>query len=111
MRLRVAEENREAESLIPPAQADGSKIGVNYADAYVKALNTELADGRKVACKRKGLKIVLGIGDRQGEGLMRRLEHGPDVRTILRKALEEAAASAGARFVVESGTIYLEMEA
>jgi hypothetical protein len=109
MKTRLAEENRSAEALIPPAQPDGSRIGVNYADAYLKAMNIDLTDGRKVAVKRKGLKILLQIGERKGEGLMRRLENGPDVKNILRKAIEEAALAAGSRFWVEEGIIYLDL--
>lgn len=110
MKLRVCEENRKAEELIPPAQPDGSKIGVNYADAYIKGLNVTLEDGTRVSCKRRGLKVTLAIGDRKGEALMRRLEHGPDVRNILRAALEEAAQAAGVRFLVEESKIYLETQ-
>jgi hypothetical protein len=109
MKVRIAQENRDAEALIPPAEPDGSKIGVNYADAYLKALNVELLGGPRVTAKRKGLKVLLQIGERKGEGLMRRLEHGPDVKAILRRALEEASAAAGARFSVEDGDIYLEL--
>lgn len=104
--IRINEENVAAESLLPPAQPDGSRIGVNYTDAYLKSLNTEIEGGRKVAAKRKGLKITVTVGDRTGEGLMRRLEHGPDPRVILRKALEEAAGAAGEHFVVENGVMY-----
>ncbi len=108
MRTRIAGENRDAEAFIPPAQPDGSRIGANYADAYLKAMNVDLDGGRKVTAKRKGLKITLQIGDRKGEGLLRRLEHGPDAKTILQKALEEAAQAAGSRFSVEDGVMYLE---
>ena len=108
MKLRIAEENTEAENLIPPAALDGSRIGVNHADAYIKAMNVDLEDGRKVTCKRKGLKVLLTVGDRKGEALMRRIEHGPDVKNILRRALEAAAAEAGTTFSVEDGVIFLE---
>ena len=108
-RTRIAEERREAEDLISPARPDGSGIGVNYADAYVEAMNVELGDGTKIGCKRKGLKILLSIGDRQGEALLRRIENGPDVKKILRRALEEAAAQASSTFTVEDGVIYLEV--
>ncbi len=109
MKTRIALENQDAENLIPPAQPDNSKIGVHYADAYLKALNVETADGKKVTAKRKGLKVLLQLGERKGEGLMRRLEHGPDVKTILRRALEEAALQAGASFSVEDGVVYFEI--
>ncbi len=110
MRLCIGKEDRDAEKLIPPSQPDGSKIGVNYADAYIKVLNKELDEGLRISCKRRGLKITLTIGDRKGEGLMRRLEHGPDARNILRHALQDAAANAGAILEVEDNVLYLELE-
>ncbi len=84
MKVLVAKENQEAEGLIPPSQPDGSGIGVNYADAYIKVLNAELEDGRKITCKRKGLKITLTVDEASGEALMRRVDDGPDVKNILR---------------------------
>ena len=109
MKLLIAPENTAAEALIPPAAPDGSGIGVNYADAYIKPLNVEIADGRKITCKRRGLKIVLTIGNVTGEAVMRRLDDGPDARNILRKALESAARQADAVFSVEDGVVYLEV--
>ncbi len=88
---------------------DGSGIGVNYADAYLKPFKLTLEDGRKLLCKRRGLKLTLTIGDRTGEGLMRRLEHGPDERRILREALKEAATAAGATITFEPGAVLLEL--
>lgn len=110
MKVRIAPVNTEAEKLIPPAQPDGSRIGANHADAYVKAMNVTLEDGTKVSCKRRGLNITLAIGDRKGEALMRRIEHGPDVKVILQKALESAAEAAGAKFSVEDGEICLDIQ-
>jgi hypothetical protein len=104
--ILIAAENTAAESLLPPAQPDNSRIGANYTDAYLKPLNTDLPDGRKLSCRRKGLKITLTVGDRTGEGLMRRIEHGPDPRAILRQALEDAAAGAGETIVIENGAVY-----
>lgn len=109
MKVRIAQENSDAEKLIPPAQTDGSGIGINYADAYVKALAHTLDNGQKVSCKRRGLKITLVVGDKKGEGLMRRLEHGSDVRVILRRAIEEAATAAGVGFDVQEGAIFLDI--
>lgn len=110
MKLFVGNEDLKSETLIPPSQPDGSKIGVNYADAYIKALNTSTEEGFKITCKRRGLKIILTIGDRKGEGLMRRLEHGPDVKHILQQALQEAARTAGAVLLIEKNAIYLVLE-
>ena len=109
MKVRIADENLQAEQLIPPAAPDNSGIGINYADAYIKPMNTQLEDGTKIVCKRKGLKIILSIGEKTGEVVMRREDHGPDVRDMLRRALDSAAQAAGARFSVEQGAMYLEI--
>jgi len=109
MKVKIGEENPEWEKLIPPNQPDNSGIGVNYAVQYLKPLNQTLEDGRKISCKRRGLKITLSIGDQKGIGLMRRLKYGPDTKNILYKALEEAATEAGSEFIVEEGNIYLNL--
>ena len=109
MKSRVAELNEEAEDLLPPSKPDGSAVGVNYTDAYVKPMNTTLEDGRSVTCKRRGLKLTLTVGDSKGEGLLRRLEHGPDLKVMLQEALKEAAANAGGTFLEEEGAIYLDI--
>ena len=108
MKVEIGPENKDAEELLPPNKKDGSGIGINYADKYIKVFKKELEDGRKVACKRRGLKLTLTVGDQKGEGLMRRLDHGPDAKIILRKALEDAAKAAGATLSVEDGVIYLD---
>ena len=100
--------NRAAERLIPPAEPDGSEIGINYADAYLEALDATLPDGRAVSCERYGLQITLQVGEANGEALLRRLEHGPDVRNILQQALAAAAGNAGVSLTVEDGVIYLD---
>lgn len=109
MKIRIADENPAAAELIPPNQPDASGIGVNYTEAYLKVIDMELEPGKKVTCKRKGLMITLAIGDKTGEALMRYIEDGPDVKNILRRAIENAAEDAGAKFLVEDGTIYLEI--
>ena len=108
-KYRLTPENTDAESLLPPKAPDGSGIGVNYIDAYVKPFNTTIDGGPKVACKRKGLKILLTVGDRTGEAIVRRVDHGPDPRTMLRKALETAAEAAGVCLSVEDGVVRLEV--
>jgi hypothetical protein len=110
MKVTLGPENREAEKLLPPARDDNSGVGINYADAYLKAIKITLADGRRVLARRRGLKITFSIGDRSGEGLLRRLENGPDEKTIVHKGLQEAVQNAGARFVVEGGIMFLELE-
>jgi hypothetical protein len=109
MRVKIADLNKEAEKLLPPTKSDGSGIGINYADAFVKVIKHTLADGRKIGCRRRGAKITLTMGDKKGEGLMRRLAHGPDPRKILHEALLEAARNLGAGYVVVDNAIYLEI--
>ena len=109
MRIRIAEENPEAVDLIAPNQPDASGIGVNYTEAYLKVIDLVLEPGKKVTCKRKGLMITLTIGEKSGEALMRYIEDGPDVKNILRRAIEGAAENAGAKFIVEDGTIFLDI--
>jgi hypothetical protein len=108
MKIQINKENTEAEKLIPPSAPDGSRIGVNYVDAYIKALNVSLEDGRKVTCKRKGLKILLSVGDKQADVLLNRLENGPDVKNILKAALEKVSTQVGVRFVTDQQTMYFE---
>jgi len=109
MRTKIAlgPENKDADKLLPDVKDDGSGIGINYADAYIKPFKKILDDGRKVSCKRRGLELTLKIGDKTGKALMRRLANGPDARTILREALNEAASAAGVVFVVEDGVMVL----
>jgi len=109
MKVKIAEVNAEAEAKLPPNARDGSMIGVNYTEEYIQSMNVELEDGRKVACKRKGLRIILSIGEDKGEGLMRRIANGPDPKNILHCALEEAAQAVGSTFSVEDNAIYLEV--
>ena len=108
MKTRIADVPSDIRRFLPEAEEDNSGVGVNYADAYLKALKTTLADGRRVIARRRGLKITLKVGDRQGDGLLRRLEHGPDVEEILGHALREAAAAAGLEFSADSGSVYLD---
>ena len=109
MKIRIADENVEAEKLIPPASPDGSGIGVNYVDAYLKPLNVETEEGKKVTFKRKGLKILFSIDENKGEAIMRRIDHGPDVKNILRQAILSATSEADAQFSVEDSGVYLEL--
>ena len=106
--VRIAIDEAQAEKLLAAHVLDGSGIGINYADALLKPLKLTLDDGRKVALKRRGLKLTLTIGPRAGEGLMRRLEHGPDERAILRAALDEAAGQIGATITFEPGFLLLD---
>ncbi len=87
---------------------DKSGIGVHYVDAYLKPMNTALPGGVAVKCKRRGLKIVLSVGDKKGEGLMRRLDVSADPPLMLRAALQEAAAAAGVEMTIDQGVVFID---
>jgi hypothetical protein len=81
---------------------------VHYTDAFIKPMNAQLADGTRVSCKRKGLKIILRVGTRNGEGLMRRLDVSRDPAKMLQAALEEAAKSAGVELRITEAEILIK---
>ena len=107
MKTKLCELNSAAEQKLPPQTDDKSGIGVHYIDAYLKPMNAQLPDGTAVKCKRRGLKIMLQVGAKKGDGLMRRLEVSPDPVVMLQAALQEAAKNAGVDLAVESGAIYV----
>jgi hypothetical protein len=53
------------------------------------------------------LKIVLAVGGKKGEGLMRRIDVSSDPVVMLDAALQEAAKAAGVELMVEDGAIFL----
>ena len=110
MRVTIAIDEAAAEVYLSAAKPDGSGVGVNYVDHIAKAFKLTLADGKKLLLKRRGLKLTLTLGERQGEALLRRLDHGPDEKSIFRQALSEAARGAGAGVSFEVGSIHLEVE-
>jgi hypothetical protein len=109
MRVTIAVDEAAVDGYLPPARPDGSGIGVNYADQVLKPFKQTLPDGRKLSAKRRGLKITMTIGERSGEAVMRRIEHGPDTKAIFEKALIEAAHNAGAALTRESGAVHLDL--
>ena len=92
---KLCDINVAAKEKLPPTFAEKSGIGAHYTDAFIKPMNTKLADGTRVACKRKGLKITLTVGTKKGEGLMRRIDVSKDPIIMLNAALNEAAQAAG----------------
>jgi hypothetical protein len=108
VKVKLPLDQGQAEAFLPDQKPDGSGVGINYADALLKPVKLVLEDGRKLTFKRRGLKITLTIGDRSGEALLRRLEHGPDVRDMLRAALRDAAQMVGAVLEFESDGVYVE---
>jgi hypothetical protein len=109
MRVTVPFDQAAADAHLPEVKPDGSGIGINYADQLLKPFKLTLADGRKMLLKRRGLKLTLTVGDRQGEAILRRLDHGPDVKVILLEALEEAARGVGGTVVIEPGAVHLDL--
>ena len=108
MRVTIPIDEAAVEAYLPSAKPDGSGVGVNYADQVLKPFKQTLPDGRKLTAKRRGLKITIAIGERSGEAIMRRLDDGPDEKTIVRRALERAAEGAGATLTYEAGAIHLD---
>jgi hypothetical protein len=109
MRVTIAVDDAQAEAHLPDVKPDGSGVGINYADQILKPFKQTLPDGRKLLAKRRGLKITVTIGEKAGEAILRRQEHGPDVKNMFRKALEEAANNAGATITFEPNTIHLDL--
>jgi hypothetical protein len=105
--VKLCEVNLAAREKLPPTFAEKSGIGSHYVDAFVKPMNTKLPDGTRVGCKRKGLKIMLTVGTKKGEGLMRRLEVSKDPVVMLQAALQEAAKAAGVRLEMINGGIFI----
>ena len=111
MKQKLCDVNAAAVDKLPARTGDKSGIGVHYVDAYVKPMNATLADGTSVKCKRRGLKITLTAGTKKGEGLMRRLDLGPDPVVMLDAALQDAARGAGVALSVEDGAMFLDVTA
>jgi hypothetical protein len=107
MKIKLCDVNPAAREKLPQHTDDKSGVGVHYVDAYIKPMNLKLPDGTPVRCKRKGLKIVLTAGGKKGEGLLRRLDVGPDPVAMLDAALQEAARAAGIELTVEDGAIFV----
>lgn len=107
MKQRLCDLNSAAAAKLPQHTDDKSGIGAHYVDAYIKPMNVKLEDGTAVKCKRRGLKIVLTVGTKKGEGLMRRLAVSPDPVVMLDAALQEAATAAGVQLSIEDGALFI----
>ena len=109
MKIKLCDVNAAAIEKLPPHTDDKSGIGVHYVAAYLKPMNTKLEDGTPIKCKRRGLKIMLSVGEKKGEGLMRRLDVSPDPIIMLDAALQEAAKAAGIELAVADGAIFVSL--
>jgi hypothetical protein len=110
MQVKLCDVNKAAREKLPEFTSDKSGVGVHYVDAFIKPMNTKLEDGTRVKCKRHGLKIRLTVGDRNGEGLLRRLDVSKDPIVMLDAALREAASMAGVQLDVDGDAIFLTYE-
>jgi len=105
--IKLCNVNAAAREKLLPEVRDKSGIGVHYVDAFLAPMNASLPDKTRVSCKRRGLKITLRVGQKKGEGLMRRLEVSPDPAVMLPAALQEAARAAGVQLEITADSILL----
>lgn len=106
--VKLCDIDQSAKEKLPPEYLDKSGVGVHYMDAFIKPMKTKLEDGTRVACKRKGLKLMLRIGNRKGSGLMRRLDVSKDPTVMLKAALQECAEEAGIKLEVTDTEILVD---
>ena len=106
--IKLCDINQEAKEKLPPKMNDKSGIGVHYTDAFIKPMNKTLEDGTRISCKRKGLKLMLVVGTKKGEGLMRRLDVSKDPVIMLQSALLEAAKNAVVELKITDNEILVE---
>jgi hypothetical protein len=109
MTITLCDVNAAALEKLPAKTDDKSGVGVHYVDAYIKPMNRKLEDGTAIKCKRRGLKVVLTVKGKSGDGLLRRLANGPDPVQMLDAALQEAAGNAGVTLAVADGKIELTL--
>ena len=103
--IKICDINQAAKEKLPPTFNDKSGIGVHYTDAFIKPMNKTLEDGTRISCKRKGLKLMLVVGQKKGDGLMRRLDVSKDPVVMLESALQEAAKNAGVELKISDTEI------
>ncbi|HUG11825.1 MAG TPA: hypothetical protein VMM36_12465 [Opitutaceae bacterium] len=105
--MKLCDINQAAKAKLPPAFPDKSGIGVHYIDAFVAPMNSALPDGTRVSCKRRGLRLTLRVGQKKGDGIMRRLAVSKDPLVMLPAALKEAAKVAGVRIEFTDSEIHI----
>ena len=110
MKLKICDINTAAFEKLPPNAIDNSGVGVHFMSAYIKPMNVVLEDGTKITCRRRGLKITIGVDTEKGIGLMRRLEISKDPKVMIQAALREAAKNIGYTYSEEGNEIYLEKD-
>lgn len=106
--VKLCDVNKDAILKLPPTFVEKSGIGVHYVDAFIKPMNVKLEDGTRIACKRKGLKILLVAGTKKGEGLMRRIDVSSDPIVMLQSALKDAAKNAGIELSITESEMFIQ---
>ena len=104
---KLCDINPGAKEKLPPVFAEKSGVGSHYVYAFLKPMNARLPDGTRVGCKRKGLKVLLTVGTKKGEGLLRRLDVSKDPVVMLNAALQEAAKVAGVELQITEQEILI----
>jgi hypothetical protein len=105
--IKLCDIDLGAKEKLPPMLIDKSGVGVHYTDAFIKPMNTTLEDGTRTSCKRKGLKIILAVGTKKGEGLLRRIDAGGNPVVMLHAALQEAAKGAGIELKITESEVFV----
>ena len=106
--IKICDIDQTAKEKLPPGFMDKSGIGVHYIDAFIKPMNIKLDDGTRISCKRKGLKIMLVVGTKKGDGLMRKLDVSKDPVVMLEAALHEAAKAADVELNITDTEIFVQ---
>lgn len=106
--IKLCDINQAAKEKLPPGFRDKSGIGVHYVDAFLAPMNAALPDSTRVFAKRKGLRINLRVGQKKGDGLMRRLDVSRDPVVMLQAALQEAAQAAGVQIQLTDTEVLIE---
>ncbi len=107
--IKLCDIDLGAKEKLPPNSIDKSGVGVHFTDAFIKPMNTTLADGTRTSCKRKGLKIILAVGTKKGEGLLRRIDVSRDPVVMLHAALQEAAKGAGIELKITESEVFVAL--
>ena len=98
---KLCDINPAAKDKLPSNFSDKSGVGVHYTDAFIKPMNTTLPDGTRVACKRKGLKLLL----RAGADPTLKTASGRDVASMARKARADEVAGVVSLWILQGCSV------
>ena len=92
----------------PKNKADGSEIGINFVDAYIKPLNKAQYLGQAIKAKRRGLKVTVQLGESKGEAIMRAADHEFDVEKTTYQVLRDAFAQLGKEICFQEKSFFMK---